>query len=530
MANHEVGAEAAAGVERFELIIAGGGPTGLTLAGLLGRAGLCTLLVEKSASVYPQPRAVGFDHDAMRIFQRAGVADQLAPFVEPFRNTVYLGVGGRIIRRVQPLAPPYPLSWPPSLTCDQPGLEGALRRNLEAMPTVTSRFGWEVNGFVAGDTGVSVRVDTPDGPRTFTSDYLIGCDGASSPVRRALGVNLSSMDYDAPWVVVDVDVDPAYLARLPDTNVQYCEPERPSTHIVCPGTHRRWEFMLLEGEQEGALDHAQLWRLLSRWLDPGQGRIRRAASYRFHALIAESWRAGRVLLAGDAAHQTPPFMGQGMCQGIRDVGNLAWKLVHVLRGRAGDGLLDSYADERAPHVERTTRIALELGHMMSERDIDAARARDERMAGGPDGARTLTRQDLIPGLDAGLIASGSPGAGEVFPQPRVRQGGAMPALFDDLAPFDWRLVCLHDPADVADAAAQLGISVFRVGTDPAGLTEEVPLLADWLKARGAIGALVRPDHYVYGCFADERGAHALLDHLRAALAAASFKERPACAT
>ena len=167
------------------------------------------------------------------------------------------------------------------------------------------------------------------------------------------------MAYDQAWVVVDLLVDPAQLWRLPANNVQYCQPQRPSTFITCPGNHRRFEFMILDGEPaEGAVSEARLWSLLSRWLVPGQARIWRAAAYRFHALIAREWRRGRTLLAGDSAHQTPPFLGQGMCQGLRDAGNLAWKIAQVVNEQAPDSLLDSYTEERRPHVFETTLLTL----------------------------------------------------------------------------------------------------------------------------------------------------------------------------
>jgi 3-(3-hydroxy-phenyl)propionate hydroxylase len=521
-----------------EIAIVGCGPTGATLAGLLGRAGIDTVVLERAREVYPQPRAVGFDHDAMRIFQRVGVADRLGPHTEPFRPTEYLGLQGRVIQRVQPIDPPYPLTWPPSLTCDQPGLEAVLRARLGELPAVRASFGASVMSVACDDDGATLSIeDDAGGSERLRARYVVACDGASSPLRRALGIGLASMNYDAAWVVVDLDVDPAHLPRLPATNVQYCEPERPATHIVCPGTHRRWEFMLLEGEREGELDSATLWRLLARWVSPGQARIRRAASYRFHALIAATWRAGRVLLAGDAAHQTPPFLGQGMCQGIRDAGNLAWKLVRLLRGQAGDALLASYEEERAPHVARTTRLALEFGRMMSERDPAAARARDERLAGGPAGARTLRRQALIPGLEAGLIAAGAARAGEVFPQPVIAARDGRDILFDDLGEPGFRLVLRGPGPGVAALVARAraaGCAAFALAPVEGALAieEAAPLLADWLG--DACGALVRPDHYTFGAFADACEGVALIDDLesRAGMRPASTpaKETSACAS
>lgn len=255
-----------------------------------------------------------------------------------------------------------------------------------------------------------------------TDRSFVASDGASSPVRRELGIGLEGLDYDEPWIVVDMLVEPALLDRLPQVNVQFCEPVRPMTLINCPGRHRRWEFMMLPGEQrEGALAPDFIWKLLARWLEPGLATIWRAAAYRFHALVAAEWRRGRILLAGDSAHQTPPFLGQGMCQGLRDAGNLAWKLAEILRGRASPNLLDSYAAERKPHVIETTRLAKEFGKIVSARDPVAALVRDARILDANGGQPPeLLRQELIPGLGGGLLSSITPLSG--FAREWIRSG------------------------------------------------------------------------------------------------------------
>jgi 3-(3-hydroxy-phenyl)propionate hydroxylase len=413
-------------------------------------------------------------------------------------------------------------------------VEAVLRQTVAAMPSVHLGLGTELLAMQPLADGVALSLrDDQGGDLHCAARWVVGCDGASSTVRRLAGLRLHSHDYDEPWIVVDLKVGDAALARLPDTNVQYCEPERPCTYIVCPGNHRRWEFMLMPGEpREGALDAQRLWALLERWLKPGEAELWRAAAYRFHALVADAWRAGRVLLAGDSAHQTPPFMGQGMCQGLRDAGNLTWKLAAVLRGEAGDALLDSYTAERRPHVEATTLLAKQLGVMLSERDPERARERDARLlreAGGD--APTLIRQELIPPLRHGLIARGTPRAGEVVPQPRVRDG-RREALMDDLLGAVWRMVLVagDDAASAAcaEAATAHGLPLVVVGEAsgalPAGvwqLQETDGLLRDWLAAAGLIGALVRPDHYVYGGFATPAEALALLRQRAAALPPAS---------
>lgn len=509
----------------YDVAIIGYGPTGATLAGLLGRRGLTVLVADKATEIYPQPRAVGFDHDAMRIFQHVGVADALGPHVAPFNDGEYHGVGGRVIRRMKRIAPPYPQGWFPGYTCDQPGVEAVLRDAIARMSNVTVQVGCELMTLSQASDRVHLTLRDQAGREVqHAARYLVGCDGASSPVRRALGIGLENFDYDHAWAVVDVKVKPEHLGQLPPTNVQYCQPERPSTFITCPGNHRRWEFMTLPGEErEGDIPEERLWELLSRWLRPGEAEIWRWASYRFHALIAHEWRHDRVLLAGDAAHQTPPFLGQGMCQGLRDAGNLAWKLDAVLRGQASQALLDTYTNERRPHVVETTRLAKEFGNIISVRDLVRAQARDDAMlALGNGEAQTLVRQDLIPGLTTGLIAADAPLAGQVFPQPAVRRAGSTAKeRLDDVTGPCWRLVVMVSatPALLA-AARQAGVAMVAFGPSVADVfqvSENEDVLRAWLDTAGCIGALVRPDHYVFGAFANQADASLLLDRLSAAL-------------
>jgi 3-(3-hydroxy-phenyl)propionate hydroxylase len=247
--------------------------------------------------------------------------------------------------------------------------------------------------------------------------------------------------------------------------------------------------------------------VLRRWVGPDDATLRRQASYRFHALVAREWRAGRVFIAGDAAHQQPPFLGQGMCQGVRDVVNLAWKLRAVLAGEAGDTLLDSYATERREQVRRLTTRIKEIGAVICERDIAAARARDAALIDAAGGViKTVARQDIIPPLAGGLLAASG---GMLFPQPRVN-GPAGPALLDELAGTGWRIVTslrtAQLPAGLFAMADSLGMLVsipsdensFSSGVHRMQADELDGVLARWFDKHAGCAAVVRPDHYVYG--------------------------------
>ena len=283
--------------------------------------------------------------------------------------------------------------------------------------------------------------------------------------------------------------------------------------------------MLLPGEDPKAMESDEAtWRLLSRWLSPDEGRLWRQASYRFHALVANRWRVGRVFLAGDAAHQQPPFLGQGMCQGVRDVANLAWKLDAVLHGRAGDALLDTYGAERSSHVRRLTTTIKHIGHNICERDPVKARQRDADLIAQAGGVvKSVPRQDLIPPLDCGLIAQPSHAAnGSLFPQPAVTCGGNG-GLLDDIAGTGLRLVLAEGVsadavaalAPVRDSAAQVirvggGAMRGREAARAQDVVEADGIVGTWFARHGAVAALVRPDHYVFGVASDATGIEQLV--------------------
>ncbi|CAN5216783.1 bifunctional 3-(3-hydroxy-phenyl)propionate/3-hydroxycinnamic acid hydroxylase [soil metagenome] len=496
----------------FQVVVIGHGPAGVVAASLLGDKGIRTLAIDRQHDVYDKPRAIAIDHEILRLLDNLGAAERVLPFIAPFPASQHFGANGQLIRRIDMVAEPYPLGYTPTMVFTQPPVEEALRAHAESYDSVTVELGTELVGFTQSPDQVTLHLrDDQNATRSVTADYVIACDGASSATRQQLGIAFEDLVFDEPWLVVDLQVNHDALGKLPQTAAQFCEPTRPTSFIIGPGNHRRFEIMLLPGEDPREMEEpAQVWRLLARWITPDDATLWRSASYRFHALVAERWRSGRIFLAGDAAHQQPPFIGQGMCQGVRDVGNLVWKLEHVLGGQSSAALLDTYGEERSEHVRQLTGRIKAIGHIICERDPAAAHARDLRiLAEGGGQPRTVTRQEIVPPLSKGLLSFPlQPAHGTLFPQPWIRTATGRQRL-DVVAGTGWRLVldarhALDLPSDVQADLRKLGVRPIRIGASDT-LVEDDGVLAAWFDRHGCRAAIVRPDHYVFGV-ADDTGA------------------------
>lgn len=516
---------------KFDVLIVGLGPTGATLAGLLGQRGLTVAVFDRLPGLYPLPRALGLDHETMRIAQELGIVEQVLPHVAPYKKSIYLGMDGEPIKQLDAMPGPQKLGWFPNYVFDQPAFEDAIRHRLSALSGVHLSFPVEVvdSGQDDSQAWVDVQQEGVDGITRYQGRYLIACDGGSSAIRKRLGITLEDLDFDEPWLVVDAIVNEDKLSALPATNIQYCEADRPATYVVGPGKHRRWEIMLKEGESLSSdFPDEELWPLLSRWIKPGEAKLWRAAAYRFHGLLARSWRDKRILLAGDAAHMTPPFLAQGMVSGMRDAHNLAWKLERVIKGSSPEALLDSYEIERKPHVRETILVSMKLGGLICEQDEKRARQRDQALRALQNGSVGVEyRQNLIPNLQAGLIDAKQAGAGEMLPQPRVKQGG-FEGLLDDLSGRDFRLVIkgvLNEEQRISyhSCLQVIGGKLVELGKETDDGDEELPIeidpvIYDWMEKIGAIAVIARPDHYIYSSAATHQDAMNQLRHLEKQLA------------
>lgn len=452
-------------MNHYDVAIVGYGPAGATLAHLLGQCGLKVLVLERESAAYHLPRAVHFDAEVMRVFQWIGIADALEPLTARHPGMRFVGPDGALLLdwpRPQEIGPQ---GWRSNFRFHQPDLERLLRDGLAAHPNVTVRTRCDL--FFMEDTGERVELRYEDMSRgkveRASASYLVGCDGARSLVRRFIDTGMEDYGFHERWLVIDVILN-RDKPELGDHSIQYCVPERPATYVRGPGPRRRWEITVLPGEDGNAISQPErVWELLSPWLKPEEAVLERTAVYVFHSLVADRWRRGRLLLAGDACHQTPPFMGQGMCAGTRDVANLYWKLALVcqgkVRGEAAETLLDSYESERKPNAREYIQTAVRLGGLINTCGTEAALRAALPGAGG-----TARMESIAPPLGPGLGKGEK--AGRLFGQPRLADG----RLMDEAHRHRWVVVAeealaqavtlpegvaLITPASSPDAAAQL---------------------------------------------------------------------------
>ncbi|HET6633851.1 MAG TPA: bifunctional 3-(3-hydroxy-phenyl)propionate/3-hydroxycinnamic acid hydroxylase [Streptomyces sp.] len=517
-----------------QVVVVGYGPVGQVLSHLLARNGHRTTVVEKWPRPYPLPRAVSFDGHAGRILAGTGVSDALAPHCRPSPDYEIDTADGRTLLRI-PLAARGRHGWPDSTSVYQPGLEAALAERNARLDALRLLRGWEaVDVADCGDEGARVTArDAATGElRTFRGAFVVGCDGAGSLVRRSLGTPMTDRGFELDWMACDV-VPHRPADFPPRRNLQIADPARPRVVVPAGPGHRRWEFMRLPAEPyEEFATLANAWRMLEACgVSRDAAELQRHAVYRLGARNAVRWRAGNLLIAGDAAHQMPPFVGQGMCSGIRDAANLAWKLDLVLAGKAGGALLDSYGRERRPQVQGVVDMSVRLGRLICETDPHAAARRDEAMlaaraadTAGPstedDSAEDDPSRDALTGGFLRLGADGRPSApaGRLAPQARVAAAGRS-GLLDDVVGRGFVLLTRDDPAELlhSDLLRSLALLGVRpVWLRPAGTGDGAAVVdvdgryLRWLSGLNAVAVLVRPDFYLYGAGRDAADTEAML--------------------
>lgn len=481
-----------------DVLVCGLGPVGQLLALLLGRAGVSVLAVDQASKPFELPRAAVVDDEVLRIFQAAGVEREILAESQRQEEVSFVTVRGRAQCLLRPVDGSQ--GHPPLVSIHQPSIERTLIAALAEQETVRTAWGRRLERFDQNGEGVRALVrSAEDGLlEEIRARWAVGCDGGASWVRQLLGIEFGGSTFGQRWLVVDVLVDRP-LAKVPHPHF-YGDWRRPIVSLpMSPGRHR-WEWMLHPGEDSKPfLDSGALRERIDPWLEGETASVERAVVYTFHARTAARWRQGRVLLAGDAAHLMPPFAGQGFSSGARDAANLAWKLEAVLAG-APEGLLDTYEEERRPHVEAMRRLAVTLGSFVQTADRRVARVRDAFL-----GAADLTgiagwaraRIKPLPAYGAGAFAERphrivfKRGVGGQFPQPVVRVGGDQ-VLLDEAAGRGW--CALSDDSGATEALAAGGLRVLLLGRD---LEDSEGTIGEWLTRFGASWVLLRPDRFVF---------------------------------
>jgi 3-(3-hydroxy-phenyl)propionate hydroxylase len=527
-------------LEPVDVAVVGAGPAGLMMANLLGRHGLRVAVFDAGAQLIDFPRGVGMDDETLRAFQTAGLVDAVLPHTVPHQLLVFVDAKQRDLARLAP--PTAEFGWPRRNGFVQPLADRVLLEGLERFDCVSVHWSCEVTGLTQRASGVELTVSTPDGERTTRAAYVVGADGGSSTVRKTLGITFEGSSAPANWLVIDIGNDP--LGR---PGAWVCaDPQRPYVSISIPHGIRRFEFMLKPGETEALAMTDEFVAGLIEALVPATARVEiiRRRVYTHHSRIAERFRLGRVFLIGDAAHVMPVWQGQGYNSCIRDSLNLSWKLAMVLRGQAGDQLLDSYDRERRHHVRAMTQLSTWIGRAVSMTSRPGAGLRNgflRAISAVPSVKSYIVQMRFKPMptvtdgalTRVGSLSEPSP-VGRLFVQPTVATRAASSIKLDDaLGPWFAFIAWNNDPRAILDEDAQVQLAragVRLVAARPAvqlqweraDPDDSVLIVGDvdgslqrWFEARPESVLLVRPDRIVAGA----SPAYAASDMVRAFLLA-----------
>ncbi|MGW4059251.1 bifunctional 3-(3-hydroxy-phenyl)propionate/3-hydroxycinnamic acid hydroxylase MhpA [Amycolatopsis sp. NPDC004747] len=476
------------------VVIIGAGPTGLTAATLLAQYGVECLVLDRWETIYPQPRAVHLDDEVCRILGRLGLSEEFSAISWRCHGLRLVDRDLHVLAEFRRDAAHGRHGYPEASMFDQPELEALLRSGLKRHGAVTLRGGAEVTSLAPEVGGVRVAFTESGRPGSVLARYVLGCDGANSLTRTSIGAVLRDLGFTQRWLVVDIRTD-AELGAWEGVH-QVSDPVRAATYMRIGENRYRWEFQLADGETaDGHREPAALLPLLEPWTGETPAdrlEIVRVAEYTFRAQVADRWRDRRVFLLGDAAHLTPPFIGQGMGAGMRDAMNLAWKLAGVLDGTLPETVLGSYETERKPHATAMIRLAKLMGTAMTE--------------GGELGNLlrrvAAPRLHLVPGLRKRVLETATPPlhrsalvarpllrrslAGRQCPNAPVGGGRRL----DDVTAGRFAVVSTAEPSPAQRADIERRGAVLVVARPGSALHH-------WLRRGFARAALVRPDATVH---------------------------------
>lgn len=512
-------------MEQYDVIVVGYGPTGQVLAASLGLAGHRVAVVERWPSLYGLPRLSHIDDETARIVQSLGDVDAALRDADGIGSYSFINAKGELLTQLtsgRDKNEPWNCGYPRDISIYQPDIETEIDATVRACPTVTRLLGYEAVAIDLADDGVTLTsMPRAEGaeqqPMKIRGRYLVASDGARSFVRQAVGLSRTDHGFNEKWVTIDVlrlrPLDPKF-----DETVQYCDPARGHMHLPIGTKRIRFELALLPGDDEEAhkeTDFAWRWLRDQHGIGPDDVQIIRHIIYTFEARIADSWSSGPVLLAGDAAHTMPPYLGQGACSGMRDGYNLGWKLDLILRGLAEPSLLETYEVERRPHVTHIVLSAIRLGKIANEHDPERARARDEML-------RNHKPEPFeMPGLTSGLIAGDMPLAGTIWPQGRIRYRGES-GRFDDVVGNGFVFMSRQSvEKDLGEGrlSAMRALGCHFVRMDDPEFEDTHGVYGEYFDRHGLEILLARPDFALFGASSDRCNAAMLTDRLLAGLGA-----------
>jgi 3-(3-hydroxy-phenyl)propionate hydroxylase len=497
----------------YDVAIVGYGPVGATAANLLGQMGLNVVVVERDPDIYFRARAISTDEEVVRIWQQVGLAERLNADMQPGAGANFVDADG--VPFVKLIPTDRGNGHPPQQFIYQPAVDKVLREGVDRFANVAILLEHECLRLVQHPDSVELMLAdlATDQFKRIRASYVIAADGGSSAIRGQLSIGFGGRTYSERWIVIDTKVLREWAGH--DRLRFHCNPARPTVDCPTPLGHHRWEFPVRDEEDENRfLTEEAIWKVLcTQGITKANVEIIGFACYSHHVRFAERWRVGRVFLVGDAAHAMPPWIGQGMCAGVRDVANLCWKLDAVLTGALPASVLDTYQAERLPHLKEVTNRAVKTGKLIIERNPLRAAVRNHflrTVSKAPYFTAWLRDHRWLP--DAryreGLLAHNAiPAVGWLIPQPWVINEEGDHVRLDDVIGGRWTI--LHTgPAAPWQAWRSAGVSILRIappGTAPAAdcIIDRDGALTRWLEGKKARTVAVRPDGFVYGAGGDQ---------------------------
>ncbi len=466
-------------MRKFDITIVGLGPAGGTLSNLLAMHGLSILILDREKSFYPLPRAVHFDDEVMRVFQTIGITKEFLKYTIINKGTKFVNSKEKVI-----LDWPRPKKitdngWYPSYRFHQPDLEKQLRKKLKNYEKVLIEQNSEVRKITNSKNHVDITYTNTRNHKEYyvRSKYLVGCDGANSITRKQMKTKMDNLGFTQKWTVVDLILKKK-KNNLPDRTIQYSNPKQPATYCRNVGKRRRWEFAIKKNQSDiKVLSENYIWNFLKPWLNKSDAIIERKTIYQFESAIARKWRKGRIFIAGDAAHLMPPFMGQGMCAGIRDASNLAWKIATCLKVKHNEAFLNTYQTERSLNVREYIETTMRMGEFVNA--VESTPITDNIRS---DNKGIKSMQSIKPKMGKGLGYLKDKNRGKIFPQFKLNKNTSL----DDNFSKKGILILSSDLKTKVSKKYNLVNS------------KKIKKLSVYLKNINAKAILVRPDRFILG--------------------------------